>query len=707
MKKPSESGRPPSSFRDKIIGMGERSLRKSYYPQLQQQLKEAEKNRADLEEKSAALQTLLSEMEKGRGQLAASEARLRHLNRELRAISNCNQILLRATDEQSLLNEICRVVCEQAGYRMAWVGFARTDEAQNVQPVAFAGVEDGYLARALITWADTERGRGPTGLAIRTGVTSCVQDFAIDPAASPWREEAMRRGYRSNIALPLKDEHGRTFGTLTIYSTEPDTFTPDEIELLEELAGDLAFGITALRTRSERSRVVDALQLSEQRFRMAQTIGHVGNWEFNIQTGQFWGSDEAKRIYGFDPATDAFSTEEVENCIPERVRVHQALVDLIESNKPYHVEFEIHPKNSPAPRILSSIAGLHRDEKGVPLKVVGVIHDITEHRKSGEQIALLSSALNHVHEAAYLTDENARFLYVNDESCRALGYSSEELLRLGVADIDPDFPAERWPGHWNELKARRALEFEGRHRTKDGRLIPVEVSANYIEYGGKAYNLALVRDITERTRTAEMLHRREQEFRALVENSPDIIARYDRDCRRLYVNPTFLKLTQMREEQLLGVTLVQQSGLEAAVAVSVQEAIRHAITTGTPSEIDFPLQTAAYGQLWFAAHTIPEFDTSGQVVSAITIARDITARKRAEEALHRLNQELDRRVTERTAELEQKNRELERMNKVFIGRELRMVELKEQLRRFESETTCGMKPAGSRADDVPPGPPKT
>ena len=193
-----------------------------------------------------------------------SEA-LRRSNRELRAISNCNQVLLRATDEQSLLQEICRIVCEEAGYRMAWVGYAEHDEAKSVRPVAWTGAEEGYLASLGITWADTERGRGPTGTAIRSGKTCCIQDFATDPRLAPWRESALQRGFRSGIALPLKDEHANAFGSLTIHSAQPNAFTPEEIRLLEELAGDLAFGIVTLRSRAARKRAEQEVALSQFR----------------------------------------------------------------------------------------------------------------------------------------------------------------------------------------------------------------------------------------------------------------------------------------------------------------------------------------------------------------------------------------------------------------------------------------------------------
>jgi PAS domain S-box-containing protein len=193
-----------------------------------------------------------------------AEESLHRLNRELRAISDCNQTLVRAEDEQSLLNDVCHSICDKAGYRMAWVGYAEKDDAKTVRPVAWAGFENGYLADANITWAETEHGRGPTGTAIRSGKSVCIQDFIADLRAAPWREKALQRGYRSSIALPLRGEQPDVFGALTIYSSMPDSFTSDEIRLLEELAGDLAFGINVLRTRVERKRAEEALKEREE-----------------------------------------------------------------------------------------------------------------------------------------------------------------------------------------------------------------------------------------------------------------------------------------------------------------------------------------------------------------------------------------------------------------------------------------------------------
>jgi len=209
-----------------------------------------------------------------------AERELRRLNRALRTISECNQVIVRAQEEQELLYGVCGILLKEGGYRMAWVGYAEQDTGKSVRPVASAGFEDGYLESAQITWADAERGRGPTGRAIRTGEPSIARNTQQDPDFAPWRDEARRRGFASSIGLPLI-LNGRTLGALMLYSQSADAFDEQEVRLLTELAQDLAYGIRALRTRAERKRAEAELhQLSttllhlrdEERQRIAREL---------------------------------------------------------------------------------------------------------------------------------------------------------------------------------------------------------------------------------------------------------------------------------------------------------------------------------------------------------------------------------------------------------------------------------------------------
>ena len=181
----------------------------------------------------------------------AAEEVQRRLNRELRAITACNQAMIRASDERALLHDVCRIICEEAGYLMAWVSYCEPGPG-TLRPVAWAGDEAGYIEEALAILARHGGDAAPPVVAARTGEMDGVVDFATDARVAPWREAALRRGYRSTITLPLKAGTG-VLALLTIYAGQPDAFTPEERRLLGELAGDLAFGIVALRAHAERS----------------------------------------------------------------------------------------------------------------------------------------------------------------------------------------------------------------------------------------------------------------------------------------------------------------------------------------------------------------------------------------------------------------------------------------------------------------------
>jgi PAS domain S-box-containing protein len=196
-----------------------------------------------------------------------AEQDLHRLNRALHALGRSSQAMLRADQEKSYLEEVCRIVVEDCGYAMAWIGYAEQDPDRTVRPVAYAGFEDGYLETLQLTWADSERGRGPTGTAIRTGQPAFARNMQTDPLLAPWRAQALKRGYASSLAVPLLAE-GQAFGALTIYFREPNPFTEDEVRLLTELAGDLASGITVVRLRTARARAVAALREREEQLRL-------------------------------------------------------------------------------------------------------------------------------------------------------------------------------------------------------------------------------------------------------------------------------------------------------------------------------------------------------------------------------------------------------------------------------------------------------
>jgi PAS domain S-box-containing protein len=193
-----------------------------------------------------------------------AEHLLQRANRTLQAIRDCHEAMLRAGTEHGLLEEICRIIVQTGGERMAWVGFADKDERKAVRPVAAAGFSKDYLTDARITWADKLRGRGPVGTAIRTGKVCICHNAFTDPNFVPWRGFARRCGYASIIALPLTVD-GQCIGALSIYTADPGVFDAGEQLLFTDLANDLAFGIGTLRLRAERERLQKEILKSAER----------------------------------------------------------------------------------------------------------------------------------------------------------------------------------------------------------------------------------------------------------------------------------------------------------------------------------------------------------------------------------------------------------------------------------------------------------
>ncbi|MCG6536482.1 MAG: PAS domain S-box protein, partial [Syntrophales bacterium LBB04] len=155
-----------------------------------------------------------------------------------------------------------------------------------------------------------------------------------------------------------------------------------------------------VRDITERKRIEEALRESEQSLRlseeqllMAQQIGHTGSWIYNIETNKIWGSTEGLRIFGYPPVARDWPIDDIEACIPERDRVHQALVALISEGREYNLEYAINPADGSPSKVIHSIARLEKDAQGNPLKVIGFLQDITDRKQMEEERKVLQERL--------------------------------------------------------------------------------------------------------------------------------------------------------------------------------------------------------------------------------------------------------------------------------------------------------------------------
>lgn len=202
--------------------------------------------------------------------------RFHFIERAYRTSIAANRALLEAASEAEFATEICRIAVVEAGYTLAWVGYAESDPGKSVRACAQYGFDGGYICLAAVTWSDDARGSGPTGMAIRTGEPQVAQHIATDPRFEPWRADALRRGYCSSAAIPLRDGN-TTFGALNLYAPEADAFDAGETELLRVVAEDLSHGILGLRGRRALSVIQRALDHADRLVavgRAAATLAH-------------------------------------------------------------------------------------------------------------------------------------------------------------------------------------------------------------------------------------------------------------------------------------------------------------------------------------------------------------------------------------------------------------------------------------------------
>ncbi|MCE5279105.1 MAG: PAS domain S-box protein [Planctomycetaceae bacterium] len=457
-----------------------------------------------------------------------SQQEMLRLNRSLRAISDCNQAIIRATEESLMHGEICRIIHGVGGYPFVCISMREDDEGKSVRGVAQAGADQVYLDDARVTWADTPRGRGPTGTAIRTGRPSIVQRTADDSRYAPWREMATAHGFLSSAAFPLMLD-GKAFGALTVCAGVADAFTPQEAALLEELAGDVAYGVAALRTASTLGAQQEELRAVHDNISiMTFLTDRDRNIVFANRAGaRFVGLPQdqlvGQRVCGVlgcihandDPRGCGFGP----HC--PQCSLLQTIQDTLATGQAHQdVEQRMVRVKDAQRQEAVLIASTAMIQPAGQARLLLCLEDATQRKEAQEALSESEARFRSFIEAApegFFVQSEGRFAFVNQALLKIMGASTPEEL------LGKDFFPRIAPEYHQKVRDRIRFQRETGQAVSamdqeflrlDGSRVPVETAAAPIRYKGGEANLVFVRDITDRRRLQEQL-RQSQKMEAI------------------------------------------------------------------------------------------------------------------------------------------------------------------------------------------------
>jgi PAS domain S-box-containing protein len=566
------------------------------------------------------------------------EEEIRQLNRTLRALSNSNQAMLHTTDEEGFLEQVCHIIIQDCGFAMVWIGYAEDDAQKTVRPVASAGFEQGYLDALNITWEDSERGKGPTGTAIRTQKPSRCNNMLTDPKFAPWREAALQRGYASSIVLPLIAD-GRAFGALNIYSKEPNGFSEEEENLLSELAGDLAYGITTLRLKTNQERAEQALRASEERYRSLFDNMSEGFALYEIICDKN-GTPCDFRFLEINPAFERLTNLKRDEVVGNLAS--QVLPDL---NPSWVQAFGKVALNGEPVQFDSYVEALERYFRiyaycPSPHQFAVVLMDVTERKQAELQLQQVAdkyaSLFNTTSDGVYITNLDGVIQEINDAYCEMSGYSRDELTTMPVSQLEASETPEEIATHIRKVIDQKGHDrFEAKHRRKDGSLFDVDITAVHLDQDGGRIAI-FARDITARKQAEERL----SYLATIPDQNPGPIIEVNLNGKIIYANPAALH--DFPNLIKLGSSHPYLADWEPNIQTFSQYSNRTIIR-------DIAVGDHYYQQSFY--YLIPQ-----QLVRIYGV--DITDRKRADQVLRQSRDDLEIMVQNRTQELSIANEQL-------------------------------------------------
>ncbi|MCC8426393.1 PAS domain-containing protein [Mucilaginibacter sp. UR6-11] len=418
---------------------------------------------------------------------------LKKVTRLYSFISQVNQDIVHEKEEQSLFRNACRIAFEFGKFRIAWIGlFDR--EGTKISCINQMGIPAEILDQFYNVLLKAD---GPQSYVLQTGLNYICNNIVNKPELADWKALAASQKVCSCMILPIR-KAGNIIGTFNLYAEENDFFYNEEIKLLEEVTRDISFALDKFEIEKAHKETEELVIINENRYRALVEHGADAVIILTTEGRPFYVSPTVEKVLGYTKAEvtgfDLLSLLHPDDLtgvskVWEQVLLNPAMSTAVNAYRLMHKDGTWHWFEGTLTNLLNDphVNG-----------VINNFRDVTEKKLAEESLLLTQFAIDSAGDAVFWMTPNARIVKVNEAASEMLGYTQQEMLELSVPDIDPHYDVEKWPDHFAELRRKGSIFFETVQRTKDGRLIPVEIRANYIKFGDSEFNCAFSRDISER-----------------------------------------------------------------------------------------------------------------------------------------------------------------------------------------------------------------
>lgn len=558
------------------------------------------------------------------------------LNRVYTVISHINKAIVRLDDSGKIYDEACHIAVKYGKFRMAWVGLF-DDKKHLLKPISIKGHEAGYLSTMNRTFSETGMAiKSPPMVNLLSGKHYVCNDIVDYPVDNIWKEEALKRGYKSYITLPVK-LFDKTIGAYTLYSGEKDFFNPQEIELLEGIANDISYAISALETEKDWQEAVKALSESEQRYKILTESMKDVIWTMDTDTLQFlYVSPSIEKLRGYsleevlkEPLDELLSSPQREELLTQLSTEKENFLAGRITSEDYFIHEIEQPCKDGSWVTTEIITNFIKDPVSGKIELHGVTRDITERKRAEEMIRKSESRLKRA-EIASLSGNwelhlETKTIHASEGAVKLYGAPLGDLTYESVKKFPlPEYRPMMDKALKNLIENNIPYNIEFKIRKGDtGEIRDMHSTASYDPE--KKIILGIIRDITEQKRAEEMILKSESRLKRaeIVSQSGNWELHLDSNTLIASDGATRLygaSVSQMSFDKVKELTLPQYRQM-------LDKAMKDLTEKQKPYDVELKIRTADTNEIR-DIHSTATFDPKENIVFGIV--QDITEWKKKE-----------------------------------------------------------------------------